>query len=263
MVCACAHKTCHAYCASAFVLRSQKIYCKDCFSYFHLYVKSERIFSSEYIGGIIRLMVIFVALLGFIYGIFEIDRYLKNQDYIKNKVAELQQEGGSISEINKLLSNENKTVYIDNSFVILPLIFVLLIIMAWCFYLRFVMAFMKRKRLVWVEVQDYNNSEYSISRNEAKQNLHLVGEVTQKLKSYNYLFDKYWYRQREFQYIDGIQQEQLFQFSNENADEDGENVIKKDVEVDGGEAQPEHHPFAGANEFVPSRIKTDNYFGQE
>jgi len=56
------------------------------------------------------------------------------------------------------------------------------------------MAFMKRKRLLWVEVQDINNSEYSISRNEAKQNLHLVGEITQKLKSYNYLFDKYWYR---------------------------------------------------------------------
>ena len=59
-----------------------------------------------------------------------------------------------------------------------PLLVVLTVIMIWCFYLRFVMAFMKRKRLVWVEVQDYLNSEYSISRNNAKSNLHLVGEIT-------------------------------------------------------------------------------------
>ena len=48
----------------------------------------------------------------------------------------------------------------------------------------------------------------------AKQNLHLVGEVTQKLRSYNYLFDKYWYRQREFQYIDAIANVEQQQFSN-------------------------------------------------
>ena len=59
-----------------------------------------------------------------------------------------------------------------------PLFIVLMVIMTWCFYLRFVMAFMKRKRLLWVEVQDYENSEYSITRNIAKQNLHLVGEIT-------------------------------------------------------------------------------------
>ena len=50
-------------------------------------------------------------------------------------------------------------------FVMVPLIVVLVVIMMWCFYLRFVMAYIRRKKLVWVEVQDYNNSEYSISRN--------------------------------------------------------------------------------------------------
>ncbi len=53
-----------------------------------------------------------------------------------------------------------------------------------------------------------------ISRFQAKQNLHLVGEVTQKLRSYNYLFDKYWYRQREFQYIDAIQNVEQMTFLN-------------------------------------------------
>ena len=101
----------------------------------------------------------------------------------------------------------NSNDKINNSFVMVPLLAVLTVIMIWCFYLRFVMAFMKRKKLVWVEVQDYQSSDMSITRNEAKFNLHLVGEITQKLKSYNYLFDKYWYRQREFQYIDGMSKE--------------------------------------------------------
>jgi ABC-type sugar transport system permease subunit len=57
---------------------------------------------------------------------------------------------------------------VNNQFVMVPLFIVLLVIMAWCFYLRFVMAFMKRKRLLWVEVQDFENSEYSITRNVAK-----------------------------------------------------------------------------------------------
>lgn len=34
------------------------------------------------------------------------------------------------------------------------------------------------------------------------------------MRSYNYLFDKYWYRQREFQYIDAIANVEQQQFSN-------------------------------------------------
>lgn len=57
---------------------------------------------------------------------------------------------------------------VNNQFVMVPLFIVLIVIMIWCFYLRFVMAFIKRKRLLWVEVQDHTNSEYSITRNVAK-----------------------------------------------------------------------------------------------
>lgn len=95
-----------------------------------------------------------------------------------------------------------------------PLTIILGIIMVWCFYFRFMKAVMARKRLIWVEVLDQKNSDIFISRFLAKQNLHLVGEVTQKLRSYNYLFDKYWYRQREFQYIDAISNVEQQQFSN-------------------------------------------------
>lgn len=96
----------------------------------------------------------------------------------------------------------------------IPLTIILAIIMIWCFYFRFMKAVMARKRLIWVEVLDQKNSDIYISRFLAKQNLHLVGEVTQKLRSYNYLFDKYWYRQREYQYIDAISNVEQQQFSN-------------------------------------------------
>ena len=49
----CSNSMAHAYCATAFVLQKQQIYCGNCFDYFHLYVKSERVFSSEYMGGMV------------------------------------------------------------------------------------------------------------------------------------------------------------------------------------------------------------------
>lgn len=189
-LCACQHKVAHAYCTTAFVLRSQIIYCKDCYSYYHLYVKSERIFSSEYIGSMLKLFLMFLAFSASIYGIFFIDRYLKGVHIHSEMVEENAAKG--LQPLN--VTVESVTKKVENSFVMVPLAVVLTVIMIWCFYLRFVMAFMRRKRLVWVEVQDFQNSDYTISRNEAKENLHLVGEITQKLKSYNSLFDKYWYR---------------------------------------------------------------------
>ena len=79
-----------------------------------------------------------------------------------------------------------------------PLIVVLTLIIIWFFYLRFVLSFIQRKKLIWVEVMDCLDPEVSITRNQAKQNLKMVLEATQKLKSYIDLFDKYWYKQREF-----------------------------------------------------------------
>ena len=43
----------------------------------------------------------------------------------------------------------------------------------------------------------------------------MVDEITKRLRNYNYLFDKYWYNRREFQYIDGIQRSMFLLFSNE------------------------------------------------
>ena len=87
---------------------------------------------------------------------------------------------------------------VNSEFVMVPLIVVLTLIIIWFFYLRFVISFIQRKKLMWVEVQDCFDPEYQISRNQAKKNLHMLLEATQKLKSYIDLFDKYWYKQREF-----------------------------------------------------------------
>jgi hypothetical protein len=83
---------------------------------------------------------------------------------------------------------------VNSEFVMVPLIVVLTLITIWFFYLRFFISFMKRKKLVWVEVQDFKDPEYSVTRNEAKRNLHMICEMTQKLRSVANLFDKYWYR---------------------------------------------------------------------
>ena len=76
-VCDCPHKNAHAYCISAHVLRSQKIYCKDCMSYYHLYVKSERTLSSEYMLDVLKLLLLVITFVGAIYGIYYLDRVLK------------------------------------------------------------------------------------------------------------------------------------------------------------------------------------------
>jgi hypothetical protein len=38
---------------------------------------------------------------------------------------------------------------------------------------------MKRKKLIWIEVQDYLNPEWHVTRNEAKKNLRFVYEKTE------------------------------------------------------------------------------------
>ena len=42
-------------------------------------------------------------------------------------------------------------------------------------------------------MQDMFNPEYAVSRYQAKKNMNLIGEITKRLKGYDYLFDKYWY----------------------------------------------------------------------
>jgi hypothetical protein len=57
---------------------------------------------------------------------------------------------------------------INNWIIMAPLTIILAMIMAWCFYFRFMKAVLARKKLIWVEVLDQKNSDFYISRYNAK-----------------------------------------------------------------------------------------------
>lgn len=174
-VCNCPDKYSHAYCTTADILRRQKIFCRDCQSYYRLYVKSERIISTEYLGSIVKLLFAFMVLGICIYGIYEFDKILKTnaayqdvesglksgefsyENYTATMKKALIEKGEDDVDqrINITITQDNKIIVeVDNTFLLAPCLGVLFIILIWCFYLHFVLAFMKRRRLVWVEVQD-------------------------------------------------------------------------------------------------------------
>lgn len=84
--CHCYNKLTHAYCATAMVLRTQKIFCNECNGFYQLYVRHERIFNSAYIGGTLKLSALFATVSAAIYGIFRLDHFLKNRFYVEERV---------------------------------------------------------------------------------------------------------------------------------------------------------------------------------
>jgi len=76
-VCNCLNKNCHAYCATANVLRTQKIFCRDCQSYYRLHAQGEKLFKSEYISVNLYLLLFYAVFVAMIYGIKVLDSYLK------------------------------------------------------------------------------------------------------------------------------------------------------------------------------------------
>jgi hypothetical protein len=131
---------------------NHKIYCKDCNQYFRLYVKSEKLVNGELIQNMIQQAVIFGVLSLAIYGVYRLDMFLKIR-------------------LDSKYDGSNYEFWILET--------VLFFIMIWCTYLRFNITFMKRKKLIWVEVQDYLNPEQHVTRNEAKRNLRFVYEKTE------------------------------------------------------------------------------------
>ena len=76
-------------------------------------------------------------------------------------------------------------VSIDNFILILQLIGVLIVIYSWHIYMTLSIAYQKRRKIHWVEVQDYFQPEYAVSRIQAKMNIYQVDEITKRLKSFN------------------------------------------------------------------------------
>ena len=88
-----------------------------------LYVKSGKIVSNQLMQNFLVQAIYFGILTGFIIGIYQLDKYLKQKAVV------------------------NKDEKINNEYELLILMIVLIVIMIWCFYLRFIVAFMKRNRL--------------------------------------------------------------------------------------------------------------------
>lgn len=158
--CQCNIKQCHSYCITAFVLRSQKIFCKDCNGYFQLHVRQERIFSTEYLGGLMKISIPSIIFGVLIYLVYLLDKKLKNDQYIKDETNNMNLNDTSSAYITEFQRRCKDRICINNDYVLFPMTFVLVVIMIWCFYLKVVINFMRRKRLLWVEVQDCVSQEY-------------------------------------------------------------------------------------------------------
>jgi hypothetical protein len=82
----------------------------------------------------------------------------------------------------------------------MPMFAVLIIIMIWCFYLKFMITFIQRNRIVWVEVFDSTKETKTITRKEAKNNLRKFIDITKEDKNTTHVrsrFDQHWYDYRE------------------------------------------------------------------
>lgn len=112
----------------------------------------------------LRYLVLFFFAGAFIYAVYEIDKILK-LNALKHDISDSLVSGAlsydNQTMIKDLVDNKSHIlIYPDNTFsvsinnttLLAPLMGVLFIILIWCFYLHFFMAYMKRKRIVWVEV---------------------------------------------------------------------------------------------------------------
>jgi hypothetical protein len=106
----------------------KKIYCPRCNQYYLLYLKSEKLINGELVENMLKQLFIYIVIGAAIYFVYLLDIYLKDQldpSYILR-------EGGEYE--------------------LFILLVVLSIIMIWCTYIRFQVAFMKRQKIMWVEV---------------------------------------------------------------------------------------------------------------
>jgi len=119
----------------------KKIYCANCGQYYLLFLKSEKLITSELIENMFKQLLIYIVLGSAIYGVYLLDIYMKT----KHNFSWSSVDGGQYE--------------------LLILWAVLTIIMLWCTYIRFQVAFMKRQKIMWVEAQDCFSPEFPVTRN--------------------------------------------------------------------------------------------------
>lgn len=139
--CNCEQQICHTYCITALMLMRKKIYCENCGQYYLLYLKSEKLINSELVENMLKQLFIYIVLGSAIYGVYLLDIYMKDKHDFSWSTLD------------------------SGQYELWILWAVLTIIMLWCTYIRFQVAFMKRQKIMWVEAQDCFTPEFPVTRN--------------------------------------------------------------------------------------------------
>ena len=91
----------HAYCMTALIIRSQKIYCEKCGKNYNMFIKEERFCSNKIFQLLIKYFILSILISGITVGFLVLDGYIKthyartNPEYAKewnkNMFAQFQQ----------------------------------------------------------------------------------------------------------------------------------------------------------------------------
>ena len=96
---------------------------------------------------------------------------------------------------------------------------VLAIIMLWCFHHRIEGNSRNKNRLKWVEVQDYFETTFKLTRAQSKLNFRILDEHISNSKYGGNLYDKLWYDRRSEKYKGDLQKGIKIQFSNDDTEQ--------------------------------------------
>ena len=176
--CHCKEKLWHQYCGTAQVLRTQRIYCEHCNSYYRLHLQKRTIIDQDLRNKFTFLFLITVIFSIGIFGVSRLDSYLKRQ----------------------ALSEDERELFSEDKFVLTSLYTVFFLLILYCLFNAVAgkAAFVDRKKLLWAEVQEIHKS--NVTRMQAKLTLQEIFERGDK----DNMFDLNWYLRREEIYTSNI-----------------------------------------------------------
>jgi hypothetical protein len=120
-------------------------------------IKTEKLLSSSEFHQIIKYAVLFVFIIVIVVAINLLDKYIKLRMANQTKI---------IKRFYDLFQQLDITC--------LEMVLSCLLMFMWCFFLILSRNYGSSKRIVHVEMLDYNNEENKVSRKESKSNLNTI-----------------------------------------------------------------------------------------
>ena len=183
---------------TAKVLRTGCIYCRKCNQPYRIYVKEEQICSRKLAQLVFLYFAILIASALPLAILVILDGYFKFRFSQENFEEMLPLANQNIwVGVDRMPDFSERTFSLSRGVrwgVMLPFGLFVFIIVTWLFYFAFNEDVSTRKKLVYVEVREF---DADISRIEAKINMKTVLESSLKHKNDNSLFDKLYYVNRE------------------------------------------------------------------